>query len=91
MFSLTKNSSFMDIGIDIYNFLSKYGFGDGRYLLDEEAEIVEALCQKTADAFGIIDGRWEPTVVETGHNPFYVAFWDRKKEEIVSYYPYNVI
>jgi hypothetical protein len=69
-----------------YDLMNKYGFGDGRHLLEEEDEILEQICHRFARALGVIDERWEPTVMSTGHNPFYVAFFDRLNGEIVSFY-----
>jgi len=86
MFSLTKDSNLQEIRFYIYDFLNKYGFNDGSYILKDEEEIVQSLCQEIVKVFGIIDKRWEPSIISSGHNPFYVAFVDRATGEVLSYY-----
>ena len=86
MFDLTKDSDNKEIGFYINDFLNKYGFNDGNSILEEEKEIVEALCYKIADALGVIDNRWSPSILETGHNPFYISFEDTETGELISYF-----
>ena len=86
MFDLSKDSDLKEIGFHINDFLSKYGFNDGNYILEEEEEIVEALCHKIADALVVIDNRWKPYILQTGHNPFYISFEDTETGELISYF-----
>ncbi|MBI5591203.1 MAG: hypothetical protein HY881_12045 [Deltaproteobacteria bacterium] len=86
MFDLTKDSDLKEIGFYIHDFLNKYGFNDGNYILEEEEEIVEVLCHKIADALDVIVNKWKPCILRTGHNPFYILFEDIETGELISYF-----
>jgi len=86
MFNLSKDSEIKDLRFYVYDFMSKSGFGDGDSILKEEEEIVEHLCRKLAKEIGVVDNRWEPLVISTSYNPFYITFQELQTGEIVRFY-----
>jgi len=60
----------------LYDFLTKYGFDDGRGVLPEEREIVKRLCHKLAGDIGVVDKRWKPLIISSSHSPYYIGFED---------------
>jgi hypothetical protein len=73
---LKKDSAFKDLRFSVHvgDFFDKYGFGDGDILSDEDVEAVEHLCHRLTEAIGVVDGRWEPYVESSCHNPRYIKF-----------------
>jgi len=78
---LKKDSAFRDFSICRHDFFNQYGFGDGDYFEAGEVEIVEHLCQRLAKAIGVGDGRWEPYVESSCHNPHYIKFKNLQTDE----------
>jgi hypothetical protein len=90
MFDLTMDTPIKELRCWIYDFLNKYGFGDGDHLLPEEEPIVEHLAQQLVDEIGIIDNRWKPRLICTSvHNPYYIGFENLETEEMTGYYEMN--
>jgi hypothetical protein len=84
MFDLTKDSPIKEVMSYIYDFVSKYGFNDGSFILEEEEEIAEHLCHRLVEAIGVIENTWQPTI-SRGHI-FYLRFKNLQTGESVQYY-----
>ena len=56
-----------------YDLLSKYGFSDGDSIPGEIEDVIERRAKELSRALDGVCG-FETSVVETGHNPHYVAF-----------------
>jgi Fe-S-cluster formation regulator IscX/YfhJ len=81
---LKKDAAFKDLSFYRYDFFNQYGFGEGDYFEEGEKEILEHLCHRLAEAIGVIDGRWEPYVESSCHNPRYIKFKDLQTGKIVN-------
>lgn len=70
----------------VYDYLSKYGFNDGEGVLEEEKPLCEQEALKLAGMLKkhLVD--WEPHVLMTGHNPYYVCFVNSSTGKYVTFY-----
>lgn len=83
---LDKDCDFKDLGFRLYahEFFEKFGFGDGDVLSEEDVEIIKHLCHRFAKTIGVIDGRWEPFVESSCHNPYYIKFKDLQTGQVMN-------
>jgi len=60
----------------VFDLMNKYGFSEGEMLLPEEKPLVRIACHKLVKALGVVADRWQPVVLSTLKNPYYVTFRD---------------
>lgn len=85
--SPTEDSSdFILLGrFTAHEYLNKYGFDDGARVLQEEKSICKLEAEKLANLLEGHVGILEPHVIETGHNPYYVSFYNPAKDKWICY------
>ncbi|MBF0116993.1 MAG: hypothetical protein HQM04_18365 [Magnetococcales bacterium] len=67
-------------------YLNRYGFDDGHRILPDEKAICKLEAEKLANLLKGHVGILEPNVIETGHNPYYVAFYHPVKKKSICYH-----
>ena len=77
-----KSGDDMVFSCSVYDILSKYGFGEGDFLIKEEYPLVKKACEYLAKQLGVVDGRWQAII----SCDKYVLFYDLQEKETIRYY-----
>jgi hypothetical protein len=77
-----KSGNDMVFSCSVYDILSKYGFGEGDFLIKEEYPLVKKACEYLAKQLGVVDGRWQAII----SCDKYVLFDDLQEKKTIRYY-----